>query len=218
MDLSGEVLAGDGWRLRAWVPDGIFTLAVEADDAAARAEHEAFADRCLPLLVAGGEADQPLKTRAALIEQLGTLRAAVAESGIGYLGVLVVEHESRPSFILLALAAARHHFPDPVDPASLLAAMLRHQYPQAAVEELPVAHGTGVGVRRAERLILPQPTAPAGRALTIDAGISQAFVPFPSADLLGTVSGFTANAEDIDLATVFTATIACRMTIIADGD
>lgn len=35
-----------GGVLRAQVPDGIFTLAVEADDVAAAAEHAAFAGRC----------------------------------------------------------------------------------------------------------------------------------------------------------------------------
>jgi len=44
--------------------------------------------------------------------------------------------------------------------------------------------------------------------------ISQALVPFPDAGLLGTVTGFCFNAEDIDVATVFTATIAHRMTVI----
>jgi hypothetical protein len=32
--------------LRAPVPEGIFTLSIEADDVAAAAEHAAFADRC----------------------------------------------------------------------------------------------------------------------------------------------------------------------------
>ncbi len=52
-----EVSAG-GWVLRAKVPDGIFTLAVEADERTAATEHAAFADRCRPLLprAVGGDA------------------------------------------------------------------------------------------------------------------------------------------------------------------
>jgi hypothetical protein len=52
--------------LRAEVPDGIFSLAVEADEATSRAEHAAFADRCMPLLAtAQGE---PGQIRSALLE------------------------------------------------------------------------------------------------------------------------------------------------------
>jgi hypothetical protein len=45
-----DVAAG-GWVLRAQVPEGIFTLSVEADERAAAAEHVAFADRRQPLLL-----------------------------------------------------------------------------------------------------------------------------------------------------------------------
>ena len=52
-----DVAAG-GWVLRAQVPEGIFTLGVEADERTAAAEHAAFADRCQPLLLraVGGDA------------------------------------------------------------------------------------------------------------------------------------------------------------------
>ena len=43
----------DGWVLRAQVPEGIFTLSIEDDDAAAASSHAAFAERCLPLLMRG---------------------------------------------------------------------------------------------------------------------------------------------------------------------
>jgi len=54
-----EVAAG-GWVLRAQVPEGIFTLGVEADERTAAAEHAAFADRCRPLLLraVGGDATE----------------------------------------------------------------------------------------------------------------------------------------------------------------
>ncbi len=47
-----------------------------------------------------------------------------------------------------------------------------------------------------------------------DAVISQALVPFPGAGLLGMVTGFWLNDQDIDVATVFTATTAHRMKVI----
>ena len=61
-----DISAGE-YRLRAEVPNGIFSLAVEADEATARAEHAAFADRCMPLLApVQGE---PGRIRSALLER-----------------------------------------------------------------------------------------------------------------------------------------------------
>jgi hypothetical protein len=212
-----DVPAGN-WLLRTQVPDGTFTLAVEADDMAAAAEHAAFADRCQPLLLraVGGDAEEAVWLRAELIGQLDALRRTVAASGLGYLGALAGEQHGRPVLILLAIAATAQVFPDGIDPASLLAAMLRKQYPGAAVEEFPTAHGMGVGVRRCEETAVPSP-APAVRPLIIDAGISQALVPFPEAELLGTVAAFCFNSADIDVATVFTATIAHHLIVVPDG-
>jgi hypothetical protein len=201
-----------GWLLRARVPDGTFTLAVEADDAAARAEHEAFADRCLPLLARGWDTGEADRLRQEITGQLGALRRAVAASGLGYLGALAGEYHGRPVLLLLGIAATPLEFPDAVDPVSVLAAMLRRQYPGGAVEEFATAHGTGAGIRCCDQMSLP--SAAPGEPVSIDTGISQALVPFPDAGLLGTVTGFCFNAEDIDLATVFTATIAHRMTVI----
>jgi hypothetical protein len=208
-----DVPAG-GWLLRAKVPEGIFTLAVEADDATAHAEHAAFAERCLPLLLraADGEPGQAERLRIELIGQLGALRGAVAASGLGYLGALAGEHDERPALILLGIAATPLEFPEGIDPPSLLTAMLRRQHPGAAVEEFPTATGAGAGVRRCESIRLPSDAAD-GSSLLIDSGISQALVPFPEAGLLGTVTGFCFAPADIDLATVFTATIAHHMTV-----
>jgi hypothetical protein len=90
--------------------------------------------------------------------------------------------------------------------------MLRRQYPGAAIEEFPTAAGAGAGIRRCESIRLSSGTAD-GRPLMIDAGISQALVPFPEAGLLAAVTGFCFTPTDIDLATVFTATIAHHMTV-----
>jgi hypothetical protein len=211
-----DVPAG-GWLLRAQVPDGTFTLAVEADDATAAAEHAAFAYRCRPLLLraAQDDAGEAEWLEAELISQLGALRQAVAASGLGYLGALAGEHDGRPVFILLGIAAAPQEFPGDIDPGSLLAAMLSRQYPGAAVEEFPTAHGAGAGVRRCSEASLP---AADGSPATIDAGISQALVPFPEAGLLGTVTGVCVTPADIDIATVFTATIAYRMTVVPEPE
>ena len=205
-----------GCVLRAKVPDGIFTLAIEADERTAATEHAAFADRCQPLLLraVGGDAEEAVWLRAELISQLGALRQAVKANGLGYLGALAGEHDGRPALLLLGIAATPLEFPNGIDPASLLAAMLRGQYPGAAVEEFATAHGAGVGIRRCEETGLP---APADRPVTIAAGISQALVPFPEAGLLGTVTGFCYSPADIDVATVFTATIAHHLIVVPDG-
>jgi hypothetical protein len=209
-----DVRAG-GRVLRARVPGGIFTLAVELDEDRAAAEHAAFADRCQPLLarVADGDPARAFRLRADLICQLGALRQAVAASGPGYLGALAGEHRGRPALIVLAIAAAPLEFPEGIDAASLLAALLRRRYPGAAVEEFPAAAAAGAGIRRCEEIWLP-PSAPGGRPLTVTAGISQALVPFPEAGLLGIITGFCFTPADIDLATVFTATIACQVTVV----
>jgi hypothetical protein len=208
-----DLPAADGWRLRAEVPDRTFTLAIEADDVTARAEHEVFADRCLPLLAAGSDPEDAVRLRADLVGQLADLRGAVAASGMGYLGALAGESDGRLALILLGIAAAPLEFPGDIDPASLLAAMLRHQYPGAAVEEFPTAEGTGVGIRRCTEFPLPLGIT-GSQPVRTDTGLSQALVPFPEAGLLGTVTGFCVNAHDVDLATVFTATIAHRMSVI----
>jgi hypothetical protein len=231
---TAEVPATGGWRLRTMVPDGIFTLALEADDETAAAEHAAFADRCLPVLVARadtpGEASpstsaDPGELRRSVIAELGALRRAMAGTGLGYLGALAGEHEGRAALIMLGIAAAPMEFPGTFDAASLLAAIARHQYQGAAVEEFPTAEGTGVGIRRCDELTLPVSQLPlpeAARAavdgdeLRIDTGISQALVPFPQAGLLASVVGYCFSVRDIDLATVFTATIAFRMTAVLE--
>ena len=236
---TAEVPGTGGWRLRTMVPDGIFTLALEADDETAAAEHAAFADRCLPVLAARAAA-QPSPSveggelRRSVIAELGALRRAMAGTGLGYLGALAGEHAGRAALILLGIAVTPMEFPGTLDAASLLAAVTRHQYPGAAVEEFPTAEGTGVGIRRCDELTLPLSQLPVsqlplpdaalaaaraaadGDELRIDTGVSQALVPFPQAGLLASVIGYCFSPHDIDLATVFTATIAFRMTAVQD--
>ena len=198
------------YRLRAEVPAGIFSLAVEADEAAARAQHAAFADRCLPLL--GHGLAQPAQTRQQLLRQLWAARQMLVAAGVGYLGAVAGDLDGRARIILLGIAVTPLTVPASIDPANLLAALLRYQYPGAAIEEFPTAHGQGVGIRRCDELSLPAGISTASSA--IDTGISQALVPFPQAGLLGTVTGFCFSPDDIDLATVFTATIAYSLMMI----
>jgi hypothetical protein len=208
-------LAAGGWVLKADVPDGTFTLAVEADDEVAAAEHAAFAGRSLPLLLRAADSDpaRAEQLRSDLLRQLMALRRCVAASGLGYLGVLAAEREGRPALVVLGIAATPLDFPDRIDTASLLAAMLAREYPGAAVEEFETASGTGVGMRRCERMRWPFGENGHESAQT-DAGISQALVPFPDAGLLGGVTGLCFDAADVDVATVFTATIAHRMRVV----
>jgi hypothetical protein len=204
----------DGWVLRAPVPEGIFTLSIEDDEAAAASVHAAFADRCLPLLMAAvrGDAEEARWLRAELIGRLGALRQETSASGLGYLGALAGEHDGRPVLVLLGIAATPQVFPGSIDPASLLAAMLRRRHPGSAVEEFATADRVGVGIRRCETIRYP--SAGESRLPRMEAGISQALVPFPEAGLLGTVTGFCLTPQDIDTATVFTATIAHHMTVV----
>jgi hypothetical protein len=51
------------------------------------------------------------------------------------------------------------------------------------------------------------PGLPEGHEVT--AGVAQAIVPFPEAGLLGTVTGYSYAARDIDTAAVLTAVTAC---------
>ena len=208
-----DVAAG-GWVLRAQVPEGIFTLGVEADERTAAAEHAAFADRCQPLLLraVGGDAAEVGWLRDDLIGQLGAVRQTVKADGLGYLGALAGERDGRPALVLLGIAATPLGYPVGVDPVSLLVAILTKQYPDAAVEEFPTARGAGAGARRCESFRLPTGGAD-GQPLGIDVGISTALVPFPEAGLLGQVTGCSFRPEDVDLATVFTATIAHHMTV-----
>ena len=212
-----EVAAGP-WRLQAKVPDGIFTLAIEASDDRARAEHAAVADRCLPLLAHGG--DDPQQLKADIIRQLAGLRQAVAGTGLGYLGALSDVRDGRPALLLLGIAATMLSLPDGVEPASLLAAMLRHEYPDAHIEDFPTSTGVGVGLQYVrdqtfDGLLSEGASGPptGNESLTLRTGIAQALVPFPEAGLLGMAVGFSLTAADLDLAAVFAATIAFHMTL-----
>jgi hypothetical protein len=204
-----EVAAG-AWRLRAKVPDGIFTLAIEADDDGARAEHAAFADRCLARLPAA-DAD-PQQVRLDIISQLAGLRRAVAGGGLGYLGAMAEVRDDRPALLLLGIAVTPLSLPGGIDPAGLLGAMLRHDYPDAHVEEFPTSTGVGVGLQHFRDQVLDG-VLPGDEPATLTTGIAQALVPFPEAGLLGTAVGLSLAAADIDLATIFAATIACQMTV-----
>jgi hypothetical protein len=201
-----------GWRLRINVPEEAFTLAVEADDKAAQAEHAAFATRCLPLFAADGCTDEA-RLRQEIISQLGAMRQSVAASGLGYLGALAGVKDNRPVLLLLGIAGTPLAMPDGISPSNLLTALLRYRYPAAQIEEFPTAQGEAVGIRRYGELPFPY-TASHDELVTIGTGISQALVPFPEAGLLGTVTGLCCTREDIDLATVFTTTIAYRMSVI----
>jgi hypothetical protein len=164
----------------------------------------------LPLLPPG---PAPAQTRQELLRQLWTARQVLTAGGLGYLGVLAGELDGGPRIVLLGIAAAPLEVPDGVNPASLLAGLLRHHHPDAEIEQFPAAQGDGVGIRRCGELPVPT-AAPGGEPLRIDTGISQALVIFAEARLLGTVTGFCFTPDDIDLATVFTATIACRMSVM----
>ena len=194
----------DGWKLQADVPDEIFSLAVEADDETAAAEHAAFAQRCMPLLLRI-DPDNAERHGPDLITQLTGLRQAVKATGMSYLGAIAGAHQDRAALIVLGVAATPMELPEDIAPASLLAALARHRYPGAAVEEFETLSGTGVGIRRCESR--PGPFGGNGE----NAGMAEALVPFSEAGMLGAVTGYSYMAEDIDLAATFTALIACRM-------
>jgi len=197
--------------LRADVPDGIFTLGVEADDAGAAAEHAAFADQCLPALLAlpDNEGADRGGLRAAVVAQLAGLRRTVRDQGIGYLGAFAGRVEDRLTLVLLAVASSTVEFPPQIDPASVLAVMAREECPEADVEEFDTPAGRAVGLRRVE----PLRGLPEGQQRI--AGVAQALVPFPQAGLLGAVVGYTYTGQDVDVAAAITAVMACRMRAVA---
>ena len=95
---------------------------------------------------------EPGQIRSALLEQLWAARQIVAAGGLGRLEALAGEVDGRTGLVLLGIAAARFEAPDGIGPTSLLAALLRHQYPGAQIEEFSATHGEGVGIRRSGEL------------------------------------------------------------------
>ena len=167
-----------------------------------------------------GSGDDPQQLKADIIRQLAGLRQAVAGTGLGYLGALSDVRDGRPALLLLGIAATMLSLPDGVEPASLLAAMLRHEYPDAHIEDFPTSTGVGVGLQYVrdqtfDGLLSEGASGPptGNESLTLRTGIAQALVPFPEAGLLGMAVGFSLTAADLDLAAVFAATIAFHMTL-----
>src|SRR6266851_6200470 len=76
--IQSAVITSGQFRLRAEVPDDLFSLAVEDDDEAAGIAHAAFVDRWLP-------EDAPPGTRERMLAQLAVARRALAEGGVSYL-------------------------------------------------------------------------------------------------------------------------------------
>ncbi len=177
-----EIAAG-AWRLRAEMPDGIVSLAVEADDEAAAAEHAELARRWL-------EPGAPDRAREEAVAQLAAARAVVAGAGLGYLGVLTGVAEGRPRMIVLGIGSTAlpaqagaaeagaaeagaatpgspqtgppqtspsQTGPAGIGPGRLLASLLRQRYPEpwALVEEFETPHGHAVGVRRCDQFARP---------------------------------------------------------------
>ena len=130
------------------------------------------------------------------------LRDTVEDAGVGYLGVVAGERDGRAAVIVLAISITVMEFPAGADPASLVAATLRREYPQAVVEKFATVSGTGVGMQRREQ--------DHGSGIAV----SQALVPFADAGLLGAVTGFCFDAEDVEMAMVLTAAIAHRMRVV----
>lgn len=160
----GVLIGAGGWRLRAEVPEAGFTSTAGADEVTAEAEDAELIARCVP----PAAWDQ---VREAMLAQLRAARQVLAGSGIGYLGVLAGDVDGRPRMLVLGVAAATWEPPEGIDAASVLAAMLRHSYPQASalVEEFPTDHGLAVGVRRCGEVTLPFP-GPDGPPARIDTG------------------------------------------------
>jgi hypothetical protein len=130
------------------------------------------------------------------------LRDTVEDAGVAYLGVVAGARDDRAAVIVLAIAITVMEFPAGTDPASLVAATLRREYPLAVIEEFATASGTGVGMQRRER------------DRGSGAAVSQVLVPFAGAGLLGAVTGFCFDAEDVEMAMVLTAAIAHRMRVV----
>jgi hypothetical protein len=97
---------------------------------------------------------------------------------------------------------------------SLLAALLRHQYPGAQIEEFPTAHGEGVGIRRSGELPPSRPGFPAPSPSGLGPASLRDWCRSPKPGCSARSPVFCFSPDDIDVATVFTATIAHRMTVV----
>lgn len=186
------------------VPDDLFSLAVECDDAEAAAAHAAFLDEHLP-------ADAPAEVRPQALAQLAAIRRELIDGQVRYLGLASADIDGHWVLCLFGVSVATFWIRDVVHPGNLLAAVLGHQLEpeQALIEEFDTPHGPAVGVRRAEVLTVPQTDPPR----QVDTGAAQVVVMFPVLDVVGVVSGFCLDLDDIDLTAAVVGQIAHTLVI-----
>ncbi len=186
------------------MPDDLLSLGVELDDAEAACAHVAFVDARL----AEGA---PTELRQQALAQLDAVRRELIDGQVRYLGVASAQFEGRWVMCLFAVSVAGFAAPEPFDPANLLAGVLGHRYGQdeAVVEEFDTPFGPAVGVRRCEPLTIPG----AVQLQRIDTGAAQALVVFSQLEVVGVVSGYCLDLQDVDLTAALVGAIAHTLTI-----
>jgi len=176
---TAEVTTGPFW-LHARVPGDMASLAVEDDEQAAAAAHAALADGWLP-------AGAPPGTRQDMLGHLAAARRMLRDGGASWLGLTAGDRAGRWSLMLISITATPFDPPAGINPAQILAAMLRARYPvgTALVEEFGVPGGPAAGIRRAGTLDLD------GRQLTAGSRRPWSSTPAPARSASSAASACT---------------------------
>lgn len=204
-----DTAAPDGeFEIEFEVPDDLLSLAVELDEEAAAAAHAAFLDERLTDTA-------PAELRQQALAQLAAARQDLINGQVRYFGLASAELDGRWVMCLFGVSVVAFAVPEQFHPANLLAGVLRHQDLEdgALIEEFETPYGPAVGVRRAD--VLTVPASGSGWPQRIDTGAAQALVAFGELELVGVVSGYCLNLEDIDLTTAIVGVIAHTLNITA---
>lgn len=152
--------------------------------------------------------------REQALAQLDTIRRELIERRVRYLALASGEVDDHRAVCLLGVSVVEFVAPPPeFGPSNILASLLRYRYPEdeALVEEFATDHGPAVGVRRLDVLTVPQ-TDPAQE---IDTGVAEAMVLFADLGVVGLVSGYSLDVEDIALTAALVGAIAHTLNITA---
>jgi hypothetical protein len=142
-----------------------------------------------------------------MLGQLAAARRMLQDGGASWLGLTAGPRAGRWSLMLISITATPFDPPAGINPAQILAAMLRARYPAgtALTEEFRTPAGPAAGIRRAGSLDL--------HGTALPTGIAQALVAYPGPGALGVISGICLHPDDLDPVAVLVAGIAARMTI-----
>lgn len=192
------------YEIEFQVPDDLFSLGVELGDAEAAAVHAEFLDARLT-------DDAPGELREQALAQLDAARRDLIEQRVRYLALASGEVDDHWSVCLFGVSLTELASAPEFDPGSMLAGVLGHRYSEneALVEQFDTEFGPAVGVRRTDLLAVPNTDPPE----YIDTGAAEVMVLFPELGVVGVVSGYCLDVQDIDLTAVLVGGIAHTLNI-----